>query len=109
MRHAAESERFWFRRVMAAEHALPLFPDDAFDVAGADAHTVTRAFDAWKAEIAFADHLVEAAPDLEVVGNEPGEGPVSLRWVLAHVVEEYARHNGHADLLREQIDGTVGL
>jgi hypothetical protein len=42
-------------------------------------------------------------------GNEPGEGPVSLRWVLTHMLEEYARHNGHADLLREQIDGTVGL
>lgn len=109
VRHAAESERFWFRLVMAGEHALPLFPGDAFDVAGADAHTVTHAFAAWKAEIAFADHLVEAARDLEIVGNEPGEGPVSLRWVLAHMVEEYARHNGHADLLREQIDGTVGL
>lgn len=80
---------------MAGEDALPpLFPDDAFDVAGADAHTVARAFDAWKAEIAFADHIVEAAPNLEIVGIEPGEGPVSLRWVLAHMVEEYAHPAG---------------
>lgn len=109
VRHAAESERFWFRQVMAAEDTPPVFADDAFDVADADAQTVTEAFEAWDAEIAFADRFVEAAPDLAVVGNEPGEGPVSLRWVLAHMLEEYARHNGHADLLREQIDGTVGL
>ena len=109
VRHAAESERFWFRRVMAAEDVPPLFSGDAFDVAGADAETVSRAFEAWEAEIAHADRFVEAAPDLGTVGHEPGEGPVSLRWVLAHMVEEYARHNGHADLLREQIDGTVGL
>ena len=48
------------------------------------------------------------APDLDVVGNTPGQGPVSLREVLVHMVEEYARHNGHADLLRERIDGRVG-
>jgi hypothetical protein len=40
--------------------------------------------------------------------NDPWRGPLSLRWVLVHMVEEYARHNGHADLLRERIDGRVG-
>jgi uncharacterized damage-inducible protein DinB len=114
VRHAAESERFWFRLVMAGEESLPLFsspaaPDGAFDVAGADAQAVAQAFRAWQAEVAFADRFVDAAPDLEVTGDEPGEGPVSLRWVLTHMLEEYARHNGHADLLREQIDGAVGL
>jgi uncharacterized damage-inducible protein DinB len=111
VRHAAESERFWFRRVMAGEEAEPFFssPGGAFDVDGADAHIVAQAFEAWQEEVAFADRFVDAAPDLELVGNEPGEGPVSLRWVLTHLLEEYARHNGHADLLREQIDGAVGL
>ncbi|MDT7726123.1 MAG: hypothetical protein QOI21_2699 [Actinomycetota bacterium] len=114
VRHAAESERFWFRQVMAGEEAPPLFSfpvasDGVFDVASADARMVAHAWEAWRAEVAFADRFVAAAPDLEVIGNEPGEGPVSLRWVLMHMVEEYARHNGHADLLREQIDGAVGL
>ena len=114
VRHAAESERFWFRRVMAAEDAPPLFsapasPDGAFHVADADTQMVAQAWEAWRAEVEFADRLVAAARNLDAIGNEPGEGPVSLRWVLMHMVEEYARHNGHADMLREQIDGTVGL
>jgi uncharacterized damage-inducible protein DinB len=111
VRHAAESERFWFRHVMAGEDAPPLFPspDGAFDVKGANAQTVVQAFEAWQDEVTFANRFVDAAPDLAVTGDEPGEGPVSLRWVLMHVLEEYARHNGHADLLREQIDGAVGV
>lgn len=114
MRHAAESERFWFRRVMAGAELSPLFsspstPGDAFGVANADAAMVAEAWEGWRAEVAFADRFVATAPDLDLTGDEPGEGPVSLRWVLMHMVEEYARHNGHADLLREQIDGLVGL
>jgi uncharacterized damage-inducible protein DinB len=114
VRHAAQSERFWFRQVMAGQECAPLFsspdaPDGDFDVAGADEQTVAQAFQAWQAEVAFADRFIDAALDLDTVGMEPGEGPVSLRWVLAHMLEEYARHNGHADLLREQIDGVVGL
>jgi uncharacterized damage-inducible protein DinB len=113
-RHAAESERFWFRRVLAGQEVSPLFsspsaPDGAFDVAGANAQIVVDAWAAWQAEVAFADRFIDSAPGLDVIGIEPGEGPVSLRWVLMHMVEEYARHNGHADLLREHIDGAVGL
>jgi Protein of unknown function (DUF664) len=51
---------------------------------------------------------VAAAPNLGVTGADPWRGPISLRWVLVHMVEEYARHNGHADLLRQRIDGAVG-
>jgi len=51
---------------------------------------------------------VAEAPDLDVTGDDPWRGAVSLRWVLIHMVEEYARHNGHADLLRQGIDGAVG-
>jgi len=50
---------------------------------------------------------VAAASSLDVTGQRRGE-PVSLRWIMVHMIEEYARHNGHADLLRERIDGTVG-
>jgi uncharacterized damage-inducible protein DinB len=109
VQHAAESERFWFREVMAADEPRTLFGGDAFDVLDADAQMVAEAWDTWRAEVAFADRFIATAPDLDVTGNEPGEGPVSLRWVLMHMIEEYARHNGHADLIREQIDGTVGL
>jgi uncharacterized damage-inducible protein DinB len=112
LRHAAESEQFWFRHVMAGSEVSLLFsvesPSSAFDVTDADAATVAEAWEAWRTEVAFANSFVAAAPDLDVAGDEPGEGPVSLRWVLMHMVEEYARHNGHADLLREQIDGQVG-
>jgi hypothetical protein len=69
---------------------------------------VAEAWEVWRAEIAYADRLVAEAPDLDVLGDDPWEGPVSLRAVLVHMVEECARHNGHADLLREQIDGRVG-
>ncbi|NYI04402.1 DinB family protein [Allostreptomyces psammosilenae] len=110
VRHMAEVERAWFRRVLAAEAAPPLYysdtaPDGEFDeVDTADAE---EAFATWRAECAHADRLVEAAESLEVTGLRHGE-PVTLRWILVHMIEEYARHNGHADLLRERIDGRVG-
>jgi hypothetical protein len=113
LRHAAESEQFWFRHVMAGAEISPLFSaksaGGAFDVTDADAAMVAEAWEAWRTEVAFADSFVAAAPHLDVAGDEPGEGPVSLRWVLMHMLEEYARHNGHADLLREQVDGQAGL
>ncbi len=73
-----------------------------------DPEVVAEAWNVWRAEVAFTDRFVAEAPDLDVVGNDPWQGPVSLREVVVHMVEEYARHNGHADLLRERIDGRVG-
>ncbi len=71
---------------------------------------VAEAWQAWREEIAFADQFVAAAPSLDLIGKREDKwrGPMSLRWVLNHMIEEYARHNGHADLLRERIDGAVG-
>jgi hypothetical protein len=114
VRHLAEGERFWFRQVMAGDTPVPLFalptdPDAAFAVDNADEVMVASAWEAWRTEVAFSERLAADAPDLDVTGLEPGAGPVSLRWVMMHMIEEYARHNGHADLLREQIDGVVGL
>ena len=115
VRHMADVERGWFRRVMAGQDAPPHFrtvtkADEAFDGAAADPALVAYAWEAWHAEIAFADRFVAEAPDLDVLGkaSHPDHGTVSLRWVLVHMIEEYARHNGHADLLRQQIDGRVG-
>ena len=115
VRHLADVERFWFRRVMAGEDAHSRFstdadPDGDFDGATADPALVATAWDAWRDEVAFAERFVADAPDLAVIGQVPDEtrGPMSLRWVLVHMIEEYARHLGHADLLRERIDGAVG-
>src|SRR5437868_6355394 len=65
VRHAAESERFWFRQVLAGEASSPLFAsaeasDGDFDVAGADEQTVAQAFQTWHAEVAFADGFIDA-------------------------------------------------
>ena len=80
-------------------------PDGDFDdVDGAD---VAEAFATWRAECADARERVAAAPSLDVTGTGRGR-EFSLRWIMVHMIEEYARHNGHADLLRERIDGTVG-
>jgi uncharacterized damage-inducible protein DinB len=115
VRHMAEVERGWFRRFMAGQDAPPHFrsradPDGEFDGAVADLDVVAEAWRVWREEIAFADQFVAEAPDLDIVGKarDPWRGEMSLRWVLIHMVEEYARHNGHADLLRERIDGAVG-
>jgi len=115
VRHMAEVERGWFRWLMAGHDAPTLFtsdtdPDGDFDGAAPDPGVVSQAWEAWHAEVAFADQFVAGAPDLDVAGKipDPLRGPMSLRWVLVHLVEEYARHNGHADLLREQIDGRLG-
>jgi hypothetical protein len=83
-------------------------PDGDFDRAVPEPALVSEAWDVWRAEVAFAERFVAEAPDLDIAGNDPWRGEVSLRWVLVHMVEEYARHNGHADLLRQRIDGAVG-
>jgi uncharacterized damage-inducible protein DinB len=109
VRHMADVERNWFRRVLSGEDAPGLFwtdanPDGDFD----DVDTASRdeAFAHWEAECANA-RAVAAGMGLDDTGIRRGE-PCSLRWVLVHMIEEYARHNGHADLLRERIDGVTG-
>ncbi|MFG2982152.1 DinB family protein [Streptomyces sp. NPDC048258] len=115
VRHLADVERRWFRQVLARQDVAPRFsseadPDGDFDgVEPGDAEAVRAAWEAWRAEVAFADRFVAEAPDLDVEGDDAWRGRVSLRWVLIHLVEEYARHNGHADLLRERIDGAIGV
>jgi uncharacterized damage-inducible protein DinB len=115
VRHLADVERGWFRRFLAGEDAPRLFstksdPDGDFDGAAPDPGLVAEAWDAWRAEVANADRFIAANPDLDAVGQsvDPDRGPMSVRWVLVHMIEEYARHLGHVDLLRERIDGAVG-
>ncbi|HEV2936528.1 MAG TPA: DUF664 domain-containing protein, partial [Streptosporangiaceae bacterium] len=83
-------------------------PDGDFDGAVADPEAVAEARRAWREAIEFSDRFVADARSLDVSFEDKSRGPISLRWVLLHMIEEYARHNGHADLLRERIDGAVG-
>ncbi|MGW4898377.1 DinB family protein [Kitasatospora sp. NPDC004240] len=113
VRHLAEVERSWFRDVLAGEGSrahfdLPDGSDGEWHVEDADPD---EAFAIWRAECDHARRLVAAADSLDVRGGY-GSGAdarvFSLRWILTHLIEEYARHNGHADLLREHLDGVTG-
>jgi uncharacterized damage-inducible protein DinB len=112
VQHLAEVERNWFRRVLAGEQAPPIYdpradpdgPDGGFDLAQ-DA-TLAGALKTWQEEIDRAREQC-AARTLADTGRFMGQD-VSLRWIYVHMIEEYARHNGHADLLRERIDGATG-
>jgi uncharacterized damage-inducible protein DinB len=113
VRHMADVERNWFRRVMAGADAPPLYwSDDVTDAdwlgAVADQAVVDDAWRAWSDEVAFAQKFVADSPDLGIRGTMKDGSTVALREVLVHMIEEYARHCGHADLLRERIDGRVG-
>jgi uncharacterized damage-inducible protein DinB len=113
IRHMADVERHWFRRVMAQADAPPLYwsedvPDADWLGAAADPAIVADAWRAWRGEVAFAEKFVADSPDLGVKGTYEAGASVALRSVLVHIIEEYARHCGHADLLRERIDGRVG-
>ncbi len=111
VRHMAEVERTWFRRVINGED-IPLVWSDQGDFQAAyDADGATRsaAFNAWQAEVDHARRIERAAESLDVTGYQASWGErVSLRLVMLHLMHEYARHCGHADLIREGIDGTVG-
>jgi uncharacterized damage-inducible protein DinB len=111
VRHMAEVERAWFRRVFEDNDAPMVWSDKIDFQAAYDASQSTRdeAFTAWQAEVENSRGIERAAESLDVAGYQPRWGEqVSLRMVIVHVLLEYGRHNGHADLLREGIDGAVG-
>jgi len=112
VRHMAEVERTWFRRVINGEDVPLVWSEEgdyqvAYDATGS---TRLEAFDAWQTEVELSRRIEKAAESLDVTGHQPRWGAdVSLRLVMLHLIHEYARHNGHADFLREGIDGTVGV
>ncbi|MGI8414846.1 MAG: DinB family protein [Nakamurella sp.] len=119
VRHLAEGERATFRTLMAGQEVPRLFmsdtdPDADFNGAVPDPQVVAEAWDAWRAEVDFATRFVAEAPSLDITADDPlnqhgsGGGPMSLRELLVGTIEEYARHMGHVDLLRERIDGRLG-
>jgi uncharacterized damage-inducible protein DinB len=113
VQHMAEVERNWFRRVLLGEQVPPIFdpeadpsgPDGGFDLADDADSTAARA--TWEGEVAQA-RINCSTRDLDATSPFMG-GQVTLRWIYNHMIGEYARHAGHADLLRERIDGTTGV
>ena len=111
IRHLAGVERWWFR-IQFAEEDVPLLyysdddPDQDFETLDGD---VEEALAVWRAECARSRAIVAATPSLDRTGRRANSAePFSLRFALVHLLAEYARHNGHADLLRERIDGGTG-
>ncbi|MDJ0386149.1 DinB family protein [Streptomyces sp. G-G2] len=116
VRHLAEVERGWFRNVVNGEDIRGYWPRDEagrgteWEVGGADPD---EAFAVWERTCELSRAIVDGAASLDVTGRYVDEArqidaTYSLHYVLTHMIEEYARHNGHADLLREAIDGTTG-
>ncbi|MQM25521.1 DinB family protein [Glycomyces albidus] len=113
VRHLADVERGWVRGRIAGDVSEPLYwrvddNDADFNEAVGTPECVEQAWAAFWEAAAFTDRFVPAAPSLDVTCDDSRRGTLSLRWVLLHLIDEYARHNGHADLLRERIDGAVG-
>ena len=113
LRHLAAVEYSWWRRVMERDLSLPRMwgkdahPDADFDGAVADKDGVAEAWAAWRREVEhgrafWADH------PMDHLGRHE-DGDIEMREVVVHLIEEYARHCGHADLIRERIDGRIGL
>ena len=110
IRHLADAERAWFRRYFRGEqipeaYARPDAPNAAFDEteageAEADVHQLMAEWD--------ASRMAVTGASLEVRFVHEQFGEMSLRWVYNHMIAEYARHIGHADLLRQLIDGGTG-
>ncbi|WP_067979566.1 DinB family protein [Nocardia caishijiensis] len=113
VQHLAEVERNWFRRVLAGESVPPIH-DRGAETAGHDGGfevsehaTLDAALTTWNAEIT---HARRNCAERRLGDTSPFMGgEVSLRWIYTHMIAEYARHCGHADLIRERIDGTTGV
>lgn len=111
VRHMAANERIWFRIRFAGAgvddlYQSPEHPDGA-EFALADPATAETDFATYMDEVAEARLVVRGRHLDETFGDETVT--VDLRWLYAHMIDEYARHNGHADLIRELIDGVTGL
>ncbi|MZF87961.1 DinB family protein [Streptomyces sp. SID5643] len=113
VRHMAEVERGWFRKVLTAEEAGPIYyteedPDGEFHLSESD--TWEEAYATWQSEIGTARRNAArfGLDDISEGKHRRTGERFNLRWIYTHMIEEYARHNGHADLIREHVDGATG-
>ncbi len=112
VRHLAKVEHSWFQRVLQGRDLPQLYRsegdvDHDFDGAVADPAVVAEAWATWRREVDAANAWLAGDVSMDATVLHHGE-PGEVRDVLVHMVEEYARHVGHADLLRECIDGCTG-
>lgn len=113
VRHLTEVEAYWIREVMLGDPDVPNYystredPEGDFD--GASPETAFTDIARYEQEIAEIRSILAQWDDLETVAKGQRHGKaVNLAWILTHLIEEYARHLGHMDLLRERIDGRAG-
>lgn len=111
IQHLTEVERWWFREVFAGEPDLSFLwsaddPDGDFRVEGGT--SAEQLVAGYRAEIGSCRAAIAGRQLDAMAANPPRGREVSLRWILVHMIEETARHAGHADLLREAIDGSTG-
>jgi uncharacterized damage-inducible protein DinB len=112
VRHMAEVERNWFRTVLEGDRAAGYRwanedVEDDSELVPLDDADFDADLAAWQEDCAHS-RAVAAARSLDDTGRTRSGDACSLRWVYVHMIEEYARHNGHADLIREMVDGAVG-
>lgn len=111
VKHLTDVESSWFRETFLGEQMLhswdPTDPDKDWRIEQSD--TTAAILDGYRAEIRKANEIVDAHP-LDAVATSPRTGMegLQLRWIVTHLIEETARHCGHADLIREAIDGQTG-
>lgn len=112
LRHLTEVEAYWLREVLLTEDLPDYYcTEESRDGDFDDIDPATAAADiaAYRRELDICRAIVDEWPDLDapVAGRRRGK-EVNLRWILTHLIEEYARHAGHMDLLRERVDGRTG-
>lgn len=115
VKHLAFAEHYWFTEVFAGEPVLLPRPNGPEDFRVAEHETAEDVIDMYMAACDRSRRIVDVAtldePGRGNVANRRSEGGPfrpSLRWIVTHMIEETARHNGHADILREQVDGVTG-
>jgi uncharacterized damage-inducible protein DinB len=117
LKHMALVEDIWFswrlheRKPEPPWDAVDWQADPDWEWHSAAGDTVGQLHELWRAAVARSRASAEAAladGGLDRLARSPGGQEPSLRWILCHMIEEYARHNGHADLIRESVDGLVG-
>ncbi len=111
VRHMADVERGWFRQCAAREDVPDLYwteTDRDADFNDIDAADAEADLDTYRREVVAARKAVADKGLDDVVSHPQARADRDIRWIYLHMIEEYARHNGHADLLRERTDGVTG-
>lgn len=112
VKHLGWVERGWFRETFAGEHveAIDVVGDNAAEFEISSGDTIESVLDFYRTEVEASRHISGAALSLDALSAKETlyREHVSLRWVIVHMLEETARHAGHLDLMREEIDGQVG-